>query len=71
MHVLNALMWLISNNPHFNCITINHSLLSASPENGEFPGVSTIVDNTYDGVDQVDNDYVSSTLCFTHLSKTF
>ena len=32
--VLNALLWLMNNNPHYNDITVNEDALQLLPDNG-------------------------------------
>jgi len=40
--VLQALRWLMENNPYFRQISLDHAALAQLPENGELPGLSAV-----------------------------
>jgi hypothetical protein len=40
--VLNALVWLINNNPYYSQITINEDALNSLPENGVPPDLMSV-----------------------------
>ena len=40
--VLQALQWLMENNPYFREISLDHAALAQLPENGELPGLSAV-----------------------------
>ena len=52
--VHNALVWLISNNPHYSELTINEKALNSLPENGVPPDLMTV---------ETDDDIVSDDNC--------
>ena len=40
--VLQALQWLMENNPYFRGISLDHAALAQLPENGELPGLPSV-----------------------------
>jgi len=40
--VLQALQWLMENNPYFCEVSLDHAALAQLPENGELPGLSAV-----------------------------
>ena len=40
--VLQALQWLMENNPYFREISLDHAAVAQLPENGELPGLSAV-----------------------------
>jgi hypothetical protein len=53
-NVHNALVWLITNNPHYSQLTINEDALNSLPENGVPPDLMTV---------ETDDDIVSDDNC--------
>ena len=41
-HVLEALQWLVENNPYFRGVSLEHAALAQLPGNGGLPGLSAV-----------------------------